>query len=162
MWLASFGGIRLARQKQVVIGGMHLGCKKIMVMYASDVKGGKQEKTNWVMHQYHVGTGEDEKDGEFVVSKLFYQQLPKPRENNSQGITAADALEHVCAAVNLADCPPLMDWSSLPLQEDSSNQEIIDKFEHNCDQVPSICYFSICSVSLFIRHKAIADILFAI
>jgi hypothetical protein len=94
-------------------------------MYASDVKGGKQEKTNWVMHQYHVGTEEDEKDGEFVVSKLFYQQLPKPRENNSQGITAADALEPVCAAVDLADCPPLMDWSSLSLQEDSSNQEII-------------------------------------
>lgn len=132
---------KTGKTKQVVIGGSHLGCKKIMVMYASDVKGGKQEKTNWVMHQYHVGTGEDEKDGEFVVSKLFCQQLPKPRENNSHGITAADALGPVCAEVDLADCPPLMEWSSLPLQEESSNQDIVNKSEHNCDQVPNILFF---------------------
>lgn len=45
-----------------------------MVLYASIVRGGKPEKTNWVMHQYHLGTGEDEKDGEYVISKVFYQQ----------------------------------------------------------------------------------------
>lgn len=37
-------------------------------------RGGKAEKTNWVMHQYHLGTGEDEQEGEYVVSKIFYQQ----------------------------------------------------------------------------------------
>lgn len=37
-------------------------------------KGGKAEKTNWVMHQYHLGTDEDEKDGEYVISKIYYQQ----------------------------------------------------------------------------------------
>ncbi|KAF8378480.1 hypothetical protein HHK36_029822 [Tetracentron sinense] len=51
-----------------------------MVLYMSMVKGGKSEKTNWVMHQYHIGTGEDEKDGEFVVSKVFYQQQVKQCE----------------------------------------------------------------------------------
>lgn len=45
-----------------------------MVLYVTPVKGGKPEKTNWVMHQYHLGTGEDEKDGEYVISKVFYQQ----------------------------------------------------------------------------------------
>lgn len=45
-----------------------------MVLYASLVRGGKPEKTNWVMHQYHLGTGEDEKEGEYVISKVFYQQ----------------------------------------------------------------------------------------
>lgn len=45
-----------------------------MVLYVSMAKGGKSEKTNWVMHQYHLGMGEDEKDGEYVISKVFYQQ----------------------------------------------------------------------------------------
>ena len=45
-----------------------------MVLYISPVRGGKSEKTNWVMHQYHLGTEEDEKDGEYVISKVFYQQ----------------------------------------------------------------------------------------
>lgn len=40
-----------------------------MVLY-----GGKNVKTNWVMHQYHLGTDEDEKEGDYVVSKIFYQQ----------------------------------------------------------------------------------------
>ena len=130
---------KTGKTKAVVIGGTHLGCKKIMVMYASNVKGGKQEKTNWVMHQYHVGTGEDEMDREFVVSKLFYQQQPKAGEKISEGI--CDHMEPVYAAIDLADCPPLMDLSSLPLEEDNGNQEVVQKSEHNFDQVPSI---SIC------------------
>lgn len=40
-----------------------------MVLY-----GGKAVKTNWVMHQYHLGIEEDEKEGDYVVSKIFYQQ----------------------------------------------------------------------------------------
>jgi hypothetical protein len=102
------------------------------------MKGGKQEKTNWVMHQYHVGTGEDEKDAEFVVSKLFYQQQPKAMEKNFEGM---DELLEPDAAVDLAACPPLMDWSAFPLEDGKSNQETVQKSEHNSDQVPSI---SIC------------------
>ncbi|CAL5054535.1 unnamed protein product [Urochloa decumbens] len=124
---------KTGKTKPVVIGGTHQGCKKIMVMYASNIKGGKQEKTNWVMHQYHVGTGEDETDGEFVVSKLFYQQQPnKAMEKNSDGM--GELLEPVYAAVDLAGCPPLMDWSALPLEEGNSNQETVQKSEHNFDQ----------------------------
>jgi hypothetical protein len=55
------------------LNGAQKGCKKIMVLYMS-TRGGKAEKTNWVMHQYHLGTEEDENDGEFVISKVFYQQ----------------------------------------------------------------------------------------
>ncbi|TKW41421.1 hypothetical protein SEVIR_1G314500v4 [Setaria viridis] len=128
---------KTGKTKPVVIGGTHLGCKKIMVMYASNIKGGKQEKTNWVMHQYHVGTGEDEKDGEFVVSKLFYQQQPKAVEKNSEGM--GELLEPVYAAVDLAACPPLMDWSALPFEEGNSNQETVQKSEHNSDQTNSHC-----------------------
>lgn len=45
-----------------------------MVLYMSMARGEKAEKTNWVMHQYHLGIEEDEKDGEYVISKIFYQQ----------------------------------------------------------------------------------------
>lgn len=45
-----------------------------MVLYMTLESGGKAEKTNWVMHQYHLGRQEDEKDGEYVISKVFYQQ----------------------------------------------------------------------------------------
>ncbi|CAL5338744.1 unnamed protein product [Camellia sinensis] len=72
-----FGDVRwhkTGRTKPVILDGVQTGCKKIMVLYVSPVRGGKAEKTNWVMHQYHFGTGEDEKEGEYVISKVFYQQ----------------------------------------------------------------------------------------
>ncbi|XP_010523400.1 PREDICTED: NAC domain-containing protein 8-like [Tarenaya hassleriana] len=67
-----FGDVRwhkTGRTKPVILDGVQRGCKKIMVLY-----GGKSGKTNWVMHQYHLGTEEDEKEREYVVSKIFYQQ----------------------------------------------------------------------------------------
>ncbi|KAJ4916623.1 NAC domain-containing protein 8 [Raphanus sativus] len=75
-----FGDVRwhkTGRTKPVVLDGVQRGCKKIMVLY-----GGKAVKTNWVMHQYHLGTDEDEKDGDYVVSKIFYQQ---PQQILKQG-----------------------------------------------------------------------------
>ncbi|KAK9276887.1 hypothetical protein L1049_006424 [Liquidambar formosana] len=74
-----FGDVRwhkTGRTKPVLLDGVQRGCKKIMVLYMSMVRGGKAEKTNWVMHQYHLGTEEDEKDGEYVISKIFHQQHP--------------------------------------------------------------------------------------
>ncbi|GAA0143468.1 hypothetical protein LIER_35750 [Lithospermum erythrorhizon] len=93
-----FGDVRwhkTGRTKPVTLDGVRRGCKKIMVLYVSPAKGGKAEKTNWVMHQYHLGTQEDEKEGEYVVSKIFYQQqqLVKPNAKNEQG----EFLEDFCA-----------------------------------------------------------------
>ncbi|XP_062111202.1 SUPPRESSOR OF GAMMA RESPONSE 1 isoform X2 [Humulus lupulus] len=65
---------KTGRTKPVNLDGVQRGCKKIMVLYMSVARGSKAEKTNWVMHQYHLGTEEDEKDGEYVISKIFYQQ----------------------------------------------------------------------------------------
>lgn len=73
----SFGDVRwhkTGQTKPVLSDGVQQGCKKIMVLYVSPVKGGKSEKTNWVMHQYHLGTQEDEREGEYVISKVFHQQ----------------------------------------------------------------------------------------
>ncbi|XP_044949234.1 NAC domain-containing protein 73-like [Hordeum vulgare subsp. vulgare] len=54
--------------------GVIKGWKKILVLYIGYRKGGgKAEKTNWRMHQYHLGVDQDEKHEELVVSKVFYQ-----------------------------------------------------------------------------------------
>lgn len=34
------------------------------------------------MHQYHLGNNEDEKEGELVVSKIFYQTQPRQCGSN--------------------------------------------------------------------------------
>ncbi|KAL8140413.1 hypothetical protein V2J09_006434 [Rumex salicifolius] len=53
------------------------GYKKILVLYTNYGKQKKPQKTSWVMHQYHLGLDEDEKEGELVVSKVFYQTQPR-------------------------------------------------------------------------------------
>lgn len=80
---------KTGKTKSVVENGVQKGCKKIMVLYKSSKKGSKPDKVNWVMHQYHLGTEEEEKEGEFVVSKIFYQQ-PKQTGNNDSGLVVED------------------------------------------------------------------------
>ncbi|CAN6345524.1 unnamed protein product [Urochloa humidicola] len=63
---------KTGKTRPVIVGGQQKGCKKILVLYTNYGKQGKPEKTNWVMHQYHLGD-QEEKDGELVVSKVFYQ-----------------------------------------------------------------------------------------
>jgi hypothetical protein len=58
-------------------GGRPRGYKKILVLYTSYGKQRKPEKTSWVMHQYHLGSDEEERDGELVVSKVFFQTQPR-------------------------------------------------------------------------------------
>ncbi|KAG9152893.1 hypothetical protein Leryth_012518 [Lithospermum erythrorhizon] len=97
-----FGDVRwhkTGRTKPVTLDGVQKGCKKIMVLYVSAARGGKAEKTNWVMHQYHLGTEEDEREGDYVVSKVFYQQqqLVKHKDKNEQG-EVLDDLDAVVTA----------------------------------------------------------------
>ncbi|KAJ1262033.1 hypothetical protein BS78_09G076000 [Paspalum vaginatum] len=63
---------KTGKTRPVIVDGRQKGCKKILVLYTNYGKQGKPEKTNWVMHQYHLGC-EEEKDGELVVSKVLYQ-----------------------------------------------------------------------------------------
>nr|AFK39167.1 unknown [Medicago truncatula] len=97
-----FGDVRwhkTGRTKPVILNGVQKGCKKIVVLYMSSAGGGKAEKTNWVMHQYHLGTEEDEKDGEFVISKVFYQQQQvKLGDKDEQDIP--EAIEATIAKVD--------------------------------------------------------------
>ncbi|KAA8526337.1 hypothetical protein F0562_008460 [Nyssa sinensis] len=68
---------KTGKTRPVFEGGKVKGYKKILVLYTNYGKQRKPEKTNWVMHQYHLGNNEDERDGELVVSKVFYQTQPR-------------------------------------------------------------------------------------
>ncbi|KAL9454677.1 hypothetical protein AB3S75_010138 [Citrus x aurantiifolia] len=73
---------KTGKTRPVFIGGKVKGYKKILVLYTNYGKQKKPEKTNWVMHQYHLGGNEEEKDGELVVSKVFYQTQPRQCGNS--------------------------------------------------------------------------------
>ncbi|KAL3519822.1 hypothetical protein ACH5RR_017971 [Cinchona calisaya] len=68
---------KTGKTRPVFTGGDLKGYKKILVLYTNYGRQKKPEKTNWVMHQYHLGHNEEEKDGELVVSKVFYQTQPR-------------------------------------------------------------------------------------
>jgi hypothetical protein len=68
---------KTGKTRPISVGGNVKGFKKILVLYTNYGKQRKPEKTNWVMHQYHIGNNEEEKDGELVVSKVFYQTQPR-------------------------------------------------------------------------------------
>ena len=53
------------------------------------------------MHQYHLGSDEEEKDGELVVSKVFYQT--QPRQCGSGSATAKDVVPLAASAATTMD-----------------------------------------------------------
>ncbi|KAF5746900.1 putative NAC domain transcriptional regulator superfamily protein [Tripterygium wilfordii] len=71
---------KTGKTKPVMENGVQKGWKKIMVLYKA-AKISKPDKSNWVVHQYHLGPEEDERGGEYVVSKIFHQQ-PKQSDKN--------------------------------------------------------------------------------
>ncbi|KAL8130122.1 hypothetical protein V2J09_019277 [Rumex salicifolius] len=68
---------KTGKTRPVAVNGVVKGFKKILVLYSNFGRQKKPEKTSWVMHQYHLGNSEDEKDGELVLSKVFYQTQPR-------------------------------------------------------------------------------------
>jgi len=77
---------KTGKTRPVFIDGIMKGFKKILVLYTNYGRQKKPEKTNWVMHQYHLGSNEEEKDGELVVSKVFYQTQPRQCGGNNSNI----------------------------------------------------------------------------
>ncbi|KAF5958660.1 hypothetical protein HYC85_005885 [Camellia sinensis] len=77
---------KTGKTKLVMENGVQKGFKKIMVLYRISKKGLKPDKSNWVMHQYHLGTDEDELEGQYVVSKISYQQQKQSDNNDSSQV----------------------------------------------------------------------------
>ncbi|KAL8129695.1 hypothetical protein V2J09_018850 [Rumex salicifolius] len=80
---------KTGKTRPVMVSGRQKGCKKILVLYTNFGKNRKPEKTNWVMHQYHLGQHEEEKEGELVVSKIFFQT--QPRQCNTPAVPTEPA-----------------------------------------------------------------------
>lgn len=76
---------KVGKSKQLSIGGIHTGSKRIMALYMSTACSEKPEKTNWVMHQFHAGI-EAYEEGEFVLSKIFYQVKCRPGDKNTENM----------------------------------------------------------------------------
>ncbi|KAH9301290.1 hypothetical protein KI387_012873, partial [Taxus chinensis] len=94
---------KTGKTRPVMVNGKQKGCKKILVLYTNFGKHRKPEKTNWVMHQYHLGQLEEEKEGELVVSKVFYQTQPRQcnweRTANDNTILEGNRSQEVMANV---------------------------------------------------------------
>ncbi|KAI3741692.1 hypothetical protein L1987_59366 [Smallanthus sonchifolius] len=80
---------KTGKTRPVLVSGSVEGYKKILVLYTNYGRQKKPEKTNWVMHQYHLGNNEEEKDGEIVLSKVFYQTQPR---NCASGLKDSSSL----------------------------------------------------------------------
>jgi hypothetical protein len=68
---------KTGRSRPIYDNGVMKGWKKILVLYKGSQTGGKPDKDDWVMHQYHLGVDEKEKVGELLVSKILYQSKTK-------------------------------------------------------------------------------------
>ncbi|KAL2342588.1 hypothetical protein Fmac_003873 [Flemingia macrophylla] len=84
---------KTGKTRPVMVNGKQKGCKKILVLYTNFGKNRKPEKTNWVMHQYHLGQHEEEKEGELVVSKIFYQTQPRQCNWSDRNATTGEGSE---------------------------------------------------------------------
>ncbi|GMJ07375.1 NAC domain containing protein 75 [Hibiscus trionum] len=91
---------KTGKTRPVMVNGKQKGCKKILVLYTNFGKNRKPEKTNWVMHQYHLGQHEEEKEGELVVSKIFYQTQPRQCSWSDRTTTTTTTTTTVEATTN--------------------------------------------------------------
>ncbi|MED6146909.1 hypothetical protein PIB30_039137 [Stylosanthes scabra] len=121
---------KTGKTRPVMLKGIQKGCKKILVLYTNFGKNRKPEKTNWVMHQYHLGLHEEETDGELVVSKIFYQT--QPRHCNWSSSAAAHPVNNnnkneMCPVVGFPPPPPpppLEHLSMIPFRKTIPNNEV--------------------------------------
>ena len=70
----------VAQDRQYLAGGgqqLADGQQKVLVLHTN--KNFDQQRTNWVMHQYHIGDLEQEKERELVLCKIFYQTNTRAR-----------------------------------------------------------------------------------
>ncbi|KAK4491653.1 hypothetical protein RD792_002416 [Penstemon davidsonii] len=93
------------------------GYKKILVLYTNYGRQRKPEKTNWVMHQYHLGNNEEEKDGELVLSKVFYQTQPRQCGSSSIKEINDEFVRNAAGFVDYYNSSPLI----MPYDNNNNN-----------------------------------------
>lgn len=121
---------KTGKTKSIIENGVQKGCKKIMVLYKSAKKGSKPEKSMWVMHQYHLGCEEEEREGEFVVSKIFYkqqaeQELEKGNDDNQHQEDVVSLRWSPKTPKTQTPQPPSRDKRYDELDEDIKQEKVI-------------------------------------
>lgn len=122
---------KTGQTKPVMLNGVQKGCKKIMVLYKSAKKGLKPEKSNWVLHQYHLGTEEGE-IGEFVVSKITYQQQKQPEkttddQSESFGVRGSPSTPKTTTPTQPR---PVISVDEDEIADDDNTKMVLDPFDH--------------------------------
>ncbi|CAI5984225.1 unnamed protein product [Closterium sp. NIES-65] len=138
--------------------GKRIGWKKILVLYETRAQrgkkrgadersspaggSGKDRKTNWIMHQYHVGEQGEEKEGEWVVSKVFYQiqqrQSSGTRAGSREGSLpplGQGADEEECGAEGREDIEAVGEGEGGGAEEEEGEEEeVVDDIEDVNDE----------------------------
>ncbi|XP_042015726.1 SUPPRESSOR OF GAMMA RESPONSE 1-like isoform X2 [Salvia splendens] len=118
---------KTGKTKPVMQSGIHRGFKKIMVLYETSKRGCKADKCNWVMHQYHLGSDKDEKEGEYVVSKIFHQPEKESEKVGSLTLVKEESDVHV-KAVHVIPMTPKMTTPDPPCQDQTPYSDSDDYF----------------------------------
>ncbi|XVF16332.1 hypothetical protein REPUB_Repub10bG0022300 [Reevesia pubescens] len=133
---------KTGKTKPVIENGVQKGWKKIMVLYKSSKRGCKPEKSNWVMHQYHLGNEEEEHNGEYVVSKISYQQQKQTDKNvdNSPMIEEPDNLTVRTSPRTPITVPPNppRPWKSMIYDDIDENMNQEAKFAAEGSHLPAL------------------------
>ncbi|KAJ9690532.1 hypothetical protein PVL29_012933 [Vitis rotundifolia] len=137
---------KTGKTRPVFVGGAVKGFKKILVLYTNYGRQRKPEKTNWVMHQYHLGNNEEEKDGELVVSKVFYQTQPR-----QCGLSIKDSLDNKSNSRSAHDGPIIKSAALVEYYHPSFIS--YDQVSHNRESppqlIPNLVDFSWFGVELY-------------
>ncbi|KAK6280505.1 hypothetical protein POUND7_020772 [Theobroma cacao] len=130
---------KTGKTKPVIENGVQKGWKKIMVLYKSSKRGCKPEKSNWVMHQYHLGAEEEEHDGEYVVSKIFYQQQKQNDKNDDNPMVEEPDTSTIRTSPRtpktIPPNPP-RPWKSMMDDDLDENMQQEAKFDAEASHVP--------------------------
>jgi hypothetical protein len=105
--------------------------------------GGNAEKTNWVVHQYHIGREEDEKEGEYVISKIFYQQQVKLGKKNDQDVpeTSEASIARVVDPVTPNFVTPELHCNKKQCSDMNQEQESQQEPQQSISQVKFLTFF---------------------
>ncbi|XP_044403269.1 uncharacterized protein [Triticum aestivum] len=163
---------KTGKSKPVYDNGVMKGWKKILVLYKGSQTGGKPDKTDWVMHQYHLGVEENEKVGEFVVSKIFYQLKTRPVDKSEAEMANEESTAFtasICPKTPMTKIPPCRPKNS-PCeteQNDPGQEEETVSLAENANN-PAWCALSsqpvevaleagTCSLDKSLRHHEVLD-----
>ncbi|KAM0903490.1 hypothetical protein ACQ4PT_018691 [Festuca glaucescens] len=143
---------KTGKTRPLMVDGRQKGCKKILVLYINFGKPRKPEKTNWVMHQYHLGDLEDEEEGQLIVSKVFYQTQPRQSvaattvvaqderaRDSDKEVETPGSMQNGLTAYSLAAAAAVQMQGQLPKLDDEMNnkKEGQEQQQHKFDHKPA-------------------------